>query len=1493
MKAITNSLLVVAIFIFCLSANAQPWLQPPYLKTKNLSYNSKPLNFYEIQKAFNAYEKAYDKRNSKEKEEGEEDEGKFGGYNLYKRWESDMEPRVYPSGDITLPSTNQQEFQNYLNSNSYNKGNSSAVNFSGNWTAIGPTGTHTHSDWGGAARVNFIRFNPTSSNIMWTASPLGGLWKTIDGGLNWTTNTDQLPIIGCSDVAINPANPQIMYLATGDGNGTGSQLALSSIGILKSTDGGVTWPLASNTMNWTVNLNRAIFKLLINPIHPDTVFAATSVGIYRTINAGINWVVMQAGQFTDIEFKPGNTNIIYATSGVFSTGTFYKSTNGGATFLPIASGLPLSANVGRLEIAVTPADTNYVYLVAIKKNTYDFYGFYRSVDGGDNFTLRSNTPNILIAPGSSQAWYNLAMAVSPIHKDTILVGGTNMYKSVDGGLNWTKHTNNVPGLIPFVHPDHHSIDFLPGTDSVYFSGNDGGVWKTTDRGATWNPINEGLQISQMYKLGTAAINPNTILTGHQDMGTHLLKSNNWSLFTQNTGDGMECIFEHDNDTIMYLESYNGYILVTYNTYPLYNIVCNINGSGVNAAGNWLTPIVMNPVYDTVLLVGKAQVYRTLNGGSSFTQVGSIPSNGLNISSLAYAPSNPNFIYASKSNAFFVTTDGNSFVDRTAGLPISSAQISSIGVSNTQPGKVWVTFSGYSSANKVWVSSDTGATWSNYSTGLPNLPVNCITYQNNTNNALYVGTDVGVYFRSDSLSSWQQFFTGLPNVGVREMEISYSINKIRAATNGRGLWESDLVSTLSVSIQSNSAAICNGSNAQLSTTVSNGSGAYSYSWLPVAGLNNSTIANPIASPNSTTTYTVTVTEISTGKTATANFLITVNPLPTATVTANGATTFCSGNNVTLNAGAGFNSYLWSTGATTQTILVNQTGNFSVIVTNSNNCSATSAATSLTVNPLPTANITANGATTFCVGNNVMLGAGAGFNSYLWSNGATIQTVSINQTGNYSVIVTNANNCSATSAATSVTVNPLPTANITANGATTFCAGNNIMLDAGAGFNSYSWSNGATTQTISINQTGSYSVIITNANNCSASSAATSVTVNTLPIATITPNGTTTFCLGNNVMLDAGAGFNSYLWSTGATTQSISVNQTGNYSVTVTNANNCSAASAATSVTVNPLPTANITANGATTFCKGDILTLDAGVGFNSYQWSNGATSQSIAVTLSGTFTVTVTNANNCLATSTPTVVTVKSLPTATLATTGPTTFCSGKNLLTLTANAGAGLSYEWKKGASTIAGATAQNYIPTSTGTYKVVVIGPNGCRKNSTGVVATVNPLPSATITPQGPTTFCAGGSVTLAANSGAGYSYQWQKGIVNIAGATLQNYLATAAGTYKVIVTNANSCSKTSTGTKVTINCRLNETSTENTLLNIYPNPNDGSFEIEMQSKIATSGRMSLINVLGQEVYSEQIFVSEGDNTFHVDIESKVAGIYTLIIRTQEATLVRKISIE
>ncbi|HYH08508.1 MAG TPA: hypothetical protein VEK11_15740, partial [Thermoanaerobaculia bacterium] len=605
-------------------------------------------------------------------------------------------------------------------------------------------------------------------------------------------------------------------------------------------------------------------------------------------------------------------------------------------------------------------------------------------------------------------------------------------------------------------------------------------------------------------------------------------------------------------------------------------------------------------------------------------------------------------------------------------------------------------------------------------------------------------------------------TYLWSTGATSREITVSAAGTYSVTVSDGTCSASSSSTVTVHplpdatiTASGPTTFCEGGQVTLSAPA-----GLSYSWSTGAISREITVS-------AAGTYSVTVSDGTCS--ATSSSTVTVHPLPDATITASGPTTFCEGGQVTLSAPAGL-SYSWSTGAISREITVSAAGTYSVTVSDGT-CSATSSST-VTVHPLPDATITASGPTTFCEGGQVTLSAPAGL-AYSWSTGATSREITVSAAGTYSVTVSDST-CSATSSST-VTVHPLPDSTITASGPTTFCEGGQVTLSAPAGL-SYSWSTGATSREITVSAAGTYSVTVSDGT-CSATSSST-VTVHPLPDATITASGPTTFCEGGQVTLSAPVGATSYLWSNGATSREITVNTSGTYTVTAT-LGSCTATDSET-VTVNAVPDAAIAASGPTTFCDGGQVTLSAPAGATSYLWSNGATSREITVNTSGTYTVTAT-LGSCTATDSETV-TVNPAADATIAASGPTTFCDGGQV-TLSAPAGA-TSYLWSNGA------TSREITVNTSGTYTVTAtLG--SCTATDSETI-TVNPAADATITASGPTTFCHGGQVTLSAPVGA-TSYLWSNG------ATSREITVNTSGTYTVTAT-LGSCTATDSET-VTVN--------------------------------------------------------------------------------------------
>jgi hypothetical protein len=633
--------------------------------------------------------------------------------------------------------------------------------------------------------------------------------------------------------------------------------------------------------------------------------------------------------------------------------------------------------------------------------------------------------------------------------------------------------------------------------------------------------------------------------------------------------------------------------------------------------------------------------------------------------------------------------------------------------------------------------------------------------------------------------------------------------------------------------------CQGGSVTINANTGSG---LSYQWRK----NGTDISGATSSGYAATTngdYKVVVTNSSGCSDSSSAVTVIVNTLPSASATAAGATNFCQGGSVTINANTGSGlTYQWRkngiaiSGATSSGYSASTTGSYKVVVTNSNTCSDSSSAVSVTVNSLPTATATAASATTFCLGGSVTINANTGSGlSYQWRkngadiSGATGSSYSATTTGSYKVVVTNASSCSDSSSAVTVTVNSLPGATATAVGATTFCQGGNVTIDANTGSGlTYQWRkngiaiSGATASSYVANASGNYKVVVTNSNSCSDSSSAVTVVVNALPGSTATPVGSTSICQGGSVTINANTGSGiTYQWRkngadiSGATSSSYSATTTGIYKVVETNSNSCSDSSSAVGVIVNTLPTATATAFGATTFCQGGSVTINANTGSGlTYQWRkngidiSGATSSSYSANASGNYKVVVSNSNSCSDSSSAVTVTVNVLPTATATAASATSFCPGGSV-TINANTGSGLSYQWRKDGTAISGATSSSYTATTTGNYKVVETNSNSCFDSSNAVSVTLNSLPTATATAASATTFCLGGSVTINANTGSGLTYQWRKNVTDINGATSSSYSATTTGSYKVVVTNSSGCADSSGAVTVTVNSLPGATAT------------------------------------------------------------------------------------
>lgn len=749
-KFLSLLLLIIAIPFF---STGQEWVEK--MQDPNI-------NFYEVQESFNKYWEG------KKYEKGQ-------GWKQFKRWEYFMEPRVYPTGKRPNPAQTWKEYEKFKDLYSAQK-TKGKQNKAANWTSLGPSSWNTVSYNPGIGRINCVAVHPGNSNIIYVGAPSGGCWRSNDGGSSWAPLFDDQAVLGVSGIAIHPQNPDTIFVATGDGDGADTY----SIGVLRSNDGGQTW--ITTGLNWTTSLYKKTSKIIIHPTQPDTMWVASSDGVYRTTDGGITWSQTLMATIKDIELKPNAPNTVYA-----SGDAFYKSTNSGASFSQITTGVPSSSSVNRLAIAVTPANSNYIYMLAGDASDGGFYGLYRSTNSGSSFSLRANTPNILTydktgSGSGGQSWYDLALEASTTNANVIYTGGINVWKSTDGGQNFNLKTHWYYPSSPYgyVHADIHNLQSI---GNKLFCSSDGGVFTSTDGGNSWNDITTGIEITQFYRLGGSATNSGYILAGAQDNGCNLKNGTQWTHVRG--ADGMECAIDYSNINNMYCSSQFGTIYKSTNGGGSFS---SISGS-ITESGGWVTPYLIDPNNPNTLFAGYENVWKSTNGGGTWFPISNF-SGSSKIRALAVAPSNSNYIYAGfQGNLYKTTNGGSNWTYVSSGLPNSS--ITYITIHDNNPDVLWVSLSGFSAGQKVYLTTNGGSSWTNISGNLPNLPVNCITYEYGTQGGLYVGTDLGVYYTDSTLSNWQAYNTNLPNVIVEELEIHYNSGKIRAATHGRGIWESDI------------------------------------------------------------------------------------------------------------------------------------------------------------------------------------------------------------------------------------------------------------------------------------------------------------------------------------------------------------------------------------------------------------------------------------------------------------------------------------------------------------------------------------------------------------------------------------------------------------------------------------------------------------------------------------------------------------------------------
>jgi len=730
---------------------------------------------------------------------------------FWNRWEWYNRARLDKNGDIVNANKHNWDILQQMRTTTSAELNSITSSYSF-WTPIGPTAFTTTSGGvaGGLGRVNCIAFHPTDPNVFYIGCPGGGIWRTSTGGNSWVSLSDHIPSLGISGIVVSVNNPNTLYALTGDGdvsifaNDVG--VWRSSVGVLKSIDGGQNW-LTTGPFPNTVN-DYWGYKLIQDPTNANILFAATSDGIYKTINAGVSWTRTRVGKFTDIEFKPDDHNIMYAvamdtTDPLAISNAFYRSTdNGNFWSNDGVTGVP--GGILRMAIGVSPDGPDDVYLLAGPATANgQFKGVYKSIDKGLSFDQKTFTPNILgrAVDGSDnadQAWYDLAIAVNPSDVANVITGGIDVWSSYDDGYNFFSRTNGFYGVSypsKYVHADIHDLAYNPLDKKLYVC-SDGGISVSEDDGMSWTNLWDGLQIMEFYHLSGIDQDASKIIGGVQDNGTNYRRNNSNNYYHVLGADGYSALIDYADTTILY---FSGNDILQKST----------DGGNSLASGDMLAgidnswPMVAMHTSDHNILFGgkRNNIYKSIDGGKNWVGKGG----GGNISLLT-CPSNPNRAYACSGPdvniKLFAGTqmwrsdnEGEDWVELTSKPgypdPASHPHLTDIAVQPTSSFGVWITVGGFIAGEKVFYSNTAGESWTNISGSLPNVAVTAAVADDFGN--VYVGTDVGVFYRGSTMNDWVPFYNGLPKVPIADLLINNGAGIIIAATFGRGVFQSTLYS----------------------------------------------------------------------------------------------------------------------------------------------------------------------------------------------------------------------------------------------------------------------------------------------------------------------------------------------------------------------------------------------------------------------------------------------------------------------------------------------------------------------------------------------------------------------------------------------------------------------------------------------------------------------------------------------------------------------------
>ena len=661
------------------------------------------------------------------------------------------------------------------------------------WVSKGPSPS-TFDGWsfGNVAGRTSAVAADWAAGVLYLGTASGGVWKSDNDGLSWTSIFDSAGTMTVGTVAVDPNDADVVWVGTGE-NHQGCS-GYFGIGLLRSPDGGQTWEARNGTGGNTLDDLASVADIVVDPRDSDHVVTggrirgcddgdSTDGGIFTTTDGGLSWTERLSGNVYEIVQDPTLLDTFWAAT---SAGVYKSIDNAVGWTLQTASGLP-NGNTGRTEIAIAPSNSSVVYAL------FDGAGdtFWGTTDGGASWSQRGGDTC------DGQCSYNMVLRVDPNDADVVYRGTVRIFKTVDGGLNWGELTNSW-GPSQQVHQDTHVLMMHPTQADTFYVGSDGGLWKSVDGGSSFTNVVGNVNITQFYAVGTGASDPESIICGGAQDNSSLVRttSDTWDLQFA-SGDGFVCHIDPQDPDRAYTTSYPNtpqggklYPSVYRSTGGLFGPWSEItNGNGIvgNEPTNWVTPYLLDPNTPNILYLGTHRVYRSTDYGSSWTpqEPSDMTVGGASLRSLELNRNFPTYLWAGGDNHRVWRTEdsGSNWVNITPGLP--SRSIHDLASDPTAPDRVFAVVGGFNTEH-LWEWTEASGVWTPRGAGLPNLPTN--TVLNLGENDILVGNDVGVYRSVDGGVNFVPYMEGLP-LGIVVTDLKFNApDLVTLGSYGRGAWQ---------------------------------------------------------------------------------------------------------------------------------------------------------------------------------------------------------------------------------------------------------------------------------------------------------------------------------------------------------------------------------------------------------------------------------------------------------------------------------------------------------------------------------------------------------------------------------------------------------------------------------------------------------------------------------------------------------------------------------